>query len=102
MAAGSVEVHNMTQHGRAAEANTELENFGHGRRAADILHGLPGQGRPVELPGGGIPGPSSDEDSDAGPFTIPACPGHRGHSRGGKPPPPTVHPMRNSGPPLGT
>ena len=46
--------------------------------------------------------PSGDEDSDAGTLPAPACPGHRGHSGGGKPPPPTVHPMQHSGPLAGT
>ena len=43
-------------------------NIGHGGRATDVSHGFPGQGRPAELPGGGMPRPSSDKDSDAGPF----------------------------------
>ena len=30
---------------------TELENLFHGGRAADLSNGLPGQGRPAELPG---------------------------------------------------
>ena len=29
----------------------ELENLGHGGRTMDILHGLPGQGRPADMPG---------------------------------------------------
>ena len=72
---------------------TKLENTVHGGRATDILNGLPVQGRPVELPGEGMPGPSGDEDDNAGSLPIPACLGHCGHSGGGKPPPPTVHPM---------
>ena len=28
----------------------ELDNLGHGGRTADVPHGLPGQGRPAELP----------------------------------------------------
>ena len=72
---------------------TELENLGHGGIATDISHGISVQGRPADLPGRGMPGPSGDEDGDAGPFPIPACPVHRGHSRGGKPFPLTVHPM---------
>ena len=32
---------------------TELENPGHGGQATDIPNGLPGQGRPTELSGGG-------------------------------------------------
>ena len=77
---------------------TDLENLGHGVRSADVLHGLPGQGRLAELPGGGMPRMSSDEEADAGTFSTPACTGHRGHFGGGKPPPPTVPPMRHAGP----
>ena len=41
---------------------------------------------------------SGNEDGDAGPFSAPACPGHRGHFGGGNPPPPTVPPMQHAGP----
>ena len=77
---------------------TDLENLGHGGRAVDVLHGRPGQRRPTELPSGGMPRSSGNEYGDAGPFTTPACPGHRGCSGGGKPPPPTVPLMRHAGP----
>ena len=80
----------------------ELENLIHGGRYTDMSYGLTVQGRPAELTGGGMPGPSGNEDGDAGPFTIPACPGHRVNSGGGKPPPPMVHPMPHVGPPAGT
>ena len=73
-----------------------------GKRAADISNGLPGQGRPIELPSGGMPGPSGNEDSDAGTLLTLECPGHRGHSGGGKPPPPMVQPMLYAGPLAGT
>ena len=49
-----------------------------------------------------MPGLSDDEDGDVGSILIPACHGHRGHSGGGKPTPPTVNPMRHAGPPSGT
>ena len=49
---------------------TELEDLGHRGIAADILHGLNSQGSPTELPGGGIPGPSDNEDGDAGSLPI--------------------------------
>ena len=71
----------------------EFENLGHGGRALYISNGLPGQGRPAELPGGGMPGPSGNEDGDVGTLPTPACHGHRGHAGGGKPLPPMVHPM---------
>ena len=77
---------------------TELENPGYGGRATDISNGLPGQGRPTELPGGGMPGTSGDEDGDAITLPAQACPGHRGNSEGGKYPPPTIHTMQHAGP----
>ena len=50
---------------------TELDKPGHGARDMDISNGLPGQGRPAELPGGGMPGPNGDEDGDAGALPAP-------------------------------
>ena len=73
----------------------ELENLGHGGRIMDVPYGLPGQGRPVDLPGGGMPRTSVDKDGDAGTFSAPAFPGHRGRFGGEKPPPPTVLLMRH-------
>ena len=49
----------------------DLEKLGHGGRAADIPHGLPVQGRPAELPGGGMPTTSEDKDGDVGTFYAP-------------------------------
>ena len=37
-----------------------------------------------------MPRPSGNENGDAGPFPTPVCPENRGHSGGGKTPPPTV------------
>ena len=70
----------------------DLENLVRGGRAADVLHGLPGQGRPAELTGGGMTRTGGDKNSNAGIFSAPACPGQRGHFGGDKPPPPTVPP----------
>ena len=81
---------------------TELENPGHRGGATDISNGLPGQGRPLELTGGGMPGPSGNEDGDAGTLPPPERPRHRGHFGVGKPPPPKVHLMRHAGPLAGT
>ena len=86
----------------SGRSETELENLSHGGRSVDILHGLTGQGRPVELPGGGMPRLSGDEDGNVGPFSAPACTGHSGKFIGGKPPPPTVTLMRHAGPPPNT
>ena len=76
----------------------ELENFGHGGRAADVTHELPVQGRPAELRGEGMPRTSSNKDGDAGTFSAPTCPRHCDHFGGGKKPLPTVPPMRHYGP----
>ena len=75
-----------------------LENLGHGGRAVDVLHGLPVQGRPAELPGGGMPRTSGDKDGDAGPFSALACHGHRGRFGGVKTLSPTVPPMQHADP----
>ena len=45
-----------------------------------------------------MPGPSGDEDGNAGALPVPACPRHRGHYGGGKPFQPMLHPMRNAVP----
>ena len=78
---------------------TELENLGHGVRATDLSNGLSCQGRPADLPSGGMLGPSGEKDVNEGSLPIPACPVHCSHSRGGKPPPPTLHLMQHAGPP---
>ena len=49
-----------------------------------------------------MPRTSGDEEGDAGPFYAPACPGHRGHFGGGKPPPHMVPPMQHDGPLVNT
>ena len=72
----------------SARRETELENLRHRGRSTDVLHGLPGQGTPAEMPGGGIPRKSGDEDGNAGSFSAPESPGHRGSFVGGKPPHP--------------
>ena len=82
----------------SSRRDMKLDNLGHGGRASDVLHGIPVQGSPAELPVGGMHRTSNDEDGDAGTFSVPACPGHHGHFGGGKPPPVTVTPMRNARP----
>ena len=82
----------------SGRGETELENLDHRGRSADASYGLPIQGRPAELPGGGMHRTSDEEDGNAGTFSAPAYPGHRGHFGGWKPPPPTVPPMQHAGP----
>ena len=80
---------------------TELENPGRWGQTTDFPNGIPGEGRPAELPGEGMHGPSGDKDRDVGAIPAPECPRNRGHSGGGKSPPPMVYPMRYAGPPAG-
>ena len=79
--------------------NMGMENLGHRGRSVDVSHGLPVQGRPAELPDGGMPRTSGDKDSNAGPFPAPSCPGHSVHFVVGKPPPTMVPPMQHDIPP---
>ena len=75
-----------------------MDHPGCGDWASDFQDDLPGEGRPFELPSGSIPGPSGDEDGNAGVIPALEFPRHRGDSGGGKLPPPTVRPMRYAGP----
>ena len=72
----------------SGRGETELENLDHRGRAADVSHGLPGQGSPAELSGGGVYRKSGYKEGDAGTFSAPACPGNCGHFGGWNPPPP--------------
>ena len=76
------------------EYTTVMEHPGRGGWALDFHNYFPGEGRPAELPGGGMPGPSGDEDGNAGALPAPACPQHHGHSGGEKPP--TTHGAPNT------
>ena len=98
MAKGSLTSTLMTQHGMVAETRWRWKTPANGGRATDFQNDLPVEGRPAELPGGGIPRTSDNKEGDTGPFYAPACPGHRGNFGGGKPPAPTVPPMRHAGP----
>ena len=66
---------------------TAMEHPGRWSWALDFQDDLPGEGKPAELPGGGILGPSGDLDGNAGALPTPAYPRHRGYSRVGKLPP---------------
>ena len=70
-------------------------------RATDFLNDFPGEGRPAELTGGGMPGPIGDEDSNADALPAPECPRHCSHPGGGKLTPPMVRPLRHDVPPTG-
>ena len=81
---------------------TVIEHPGHGGWASEFQNDFPGEGRPAELPVGGMPRPGGDDDGNAGALPEPACLQHRGHYVGVKPHPPTVRPMQHAGPLAGT
>ena len=59
------------------------------------------KGGTTDIPRGGVPGESGDEDGNAGALRAPACPRHRGGAGAKKLPPPTVRQVRYAGPPEG-
>ena len=65
---------------------------------ADVQDGIPDCGGTAELPCLGISGTIGNEDSIAGTLFPNAYLGYRGHFGGGKPPSPTVTPLKYSGP----
>ena len=52
----------------------DMDNPGRGVLAKYFLNEITCEGRPTELPGGGMPRPIGDKDGNAGAFTAPACP----------------------------
>ena len=78
-----------------------MEHPGHRGWASDLQDDLPGEGRPVELSSGGMPGQSGGEGGNAGAILARECPRHCGNSGRRKNPPPTVRPMRHAGPQAG-
>ena len=68
-----------------------LERISHGRRGnTNLSYRVPYQGRDKEMPSGGLPRKGWNTDGDEVTFLSPACPGHRDHLGGGKPPTPKV------------
>ena len=75
-----------------------MEKPGRGYWALDFQDDFSVEGRPTELPGGGMPGLSGEEDGNAGKLPALECPRHRGDYGVTKIPPPTVRLMQHSGP----
>ena len=76
---------------------TAFRNQGPGWGDTYLHNGLLGRRGTAELPHRGVFGAGGNKDGDAGSFLPPAWPGYRHHFVGGKPPPPTVPPMRHVG-----
>ena len=76
----------------------ELEQSSHRRRIkSNISDRVTDQGSEEGIPSGGLPRKGRDTDGDEGSFLAPACPGHRDHLGGGKPPTPKVLTMKHAG-----
>ena len=76
----------------------ELERLSHGgRRTKNISDIVPDKGAGEGLPSGGLPRKGRDTDGDEDAFLQPACPVHRDHIGGGKPPTPKVLTMQHAG-----
>ena len=77
----------------------ELESLIHGgRQTKNISDRFTDQGRAKGVPSGGLPRKGWDTDGNEDAFLQPACPGHRDHIGGGKPPTPKVLTMQHAGP----
>ena len=77
----------------------ELDRIIHGRRGTTHLSDrVTYQGGDKGLPSGGLTRKGQDTDGDEGEFLAPACPGHRDHLGGGKPPTSKLITMRHAGP----
>ena len=70
-----------------------VDHTGRGESAPGLPDFLSGKGGTADMPRGGVPGESGDEDGSAGEIRAPACPRHRGYAGGRKLPPPTVRPV---------
>ena len=51
-----------------------MKHPGRGDWASDLQDDLPGEGRPAEIPSGGMPGQSGDKDGNVGALREPSCP----------------------------
>ena len=67
------------------------------RSATNLQYGFYNQGGPEELSSQGVTGTGRDADGDDGTLPTLTCMGHRDHTGGGKPPPPTVPSVQYSG-----
>ena len=80
---------------------TPVDHPGRGKGLPGIPDVLSGKGGTADMPCGGVPGESGDEDANTGALCAPACPRHRGDAGGRKLPPPPVRQALHGGPPEG-
>ena len=79
-----------------------MDNPDIGQGPPGIPDVLSGKGGTTDMPRGGVPRETGDEDGNAGALRAPACTRQRGDAGGRKFPPPTVHQVRHTGPPEGS
>ena len=99
MAAGSLDSHRMSQHGKARERRWTWTDAAMGGRV-----GVEPKTYRIEFPKGGdggvsserMPGKGRDKDGDEGAFLERACKGRRDHLGGGKPPSSNMPTMRHA------
>ena len=76
---------------------TTLGDHAPRRRDTKLKNIFPNCGGGKELSCQGVSRTGSNSDRNAGPLPTTACPGHRDHTVGGKPTPPTVPPVQHPG-----
>ena len=76
-----------------------LDQRSHGRRRGTTHPSdrVPDQGGDEGMPSGGLPGKGREMDGNEGEFLAPACPEHRDHLGGEKPPTSKVLIMQHAG-----
>ena len=99
MMAGLLEAHRMIQNGKAKADKWSWTETATGGGEPQTYHiEFPAKGGDKGMPSGGLPRKGQDMDGDEGAFLAPACPGHRDHLGGGKPPASKVLTMQHTGP----
>ena len=100
MATGSLDTHQMVQHGKAKEERWSWTDAttGEGVGGADHLSDRVPQGGDEGVPSGRLPGKDRDADGDEVTFLAQTCTGRHDHLGGGKPPSSKVPTMRHAGP----
>ena len=74
LAVGSLSSHMMTQHGMAVRRQRQWTTPAAGRVSQSYQMSFPEKGGTAEMPRGGVPGVSGDEDGNAGALRALACP----------------------------
>ena len=90
MAAGSLDSHRMTQHGKAREIKWSWTDAATGGEEQQTYRMEFPKGGDNGMPSRRVPGEGRDKDSDARALLEESRAGHNHHLGGGKPPPPKI------------